>query len=169
MENHIETIEGVIEWLEENNENRLDPSKTVQMNDVDESDPNVILNQQGFSPAGSGEDREVYILPDGEHVAKIDVTSQEQNVNEINRWKRAEEKSDVNASEVFAPIVDYDDNEHKWVIVKKVETIGLMDDDWEKIDENTDYELLQDLGVENMDECEFGWYENEIVAYDYGH
>jgi hypothetical protein len=44
-----------------------------------------------------------------------------------------------------------------------------MDDDWEKIDENTDYELLQDLGVENMDECEFGWYEDKIVAYDYGH
>jgi hypothetical protein len=168
MEKHIKTIEKVISKLEKNNETRLDPSELSALDGIGEDNPNVILNEEDFSPLGSGENREVYGLPDEEHVVKIDLTIGNQNENEVERWQRCVEDLDIDASEVLAPIVEYDEEDYKWVIMKRVDSIGLMDDDWEKIDENTDYSLMKEIGLNDVETLEFGWYQDEIVAYDFG-
>lgn len=168
MEQHIRTIEKVISKLEKNNETRLDPSEMSALDGIEEDNPNVILNRKNFSPLGSGEDREVYELPDEEHIVKIDLTIGNQNKMEVKRWQRAVDKPDTEESEIFAPIVDYDEDDYKWIIMKKVDNIGLMDDDWEKIDDNTDYSLLKEMGINDVETVEFGWYRNKIVAYDFG-
>lgn len=166
MEEYVQTIERVVKQLENSDRQRLNPSKVIRSS-VPDKDPDRILNEENFSPIGSGEDREVYELPDEEHVVKIDLSDQEQNTKEVKRWVKARQDEEIDESDVLVPIVEYDD-EYKWVIHKKVDSIGLMDDDWSEIDEQTDYDLLEELGVQDLDTLEFGWYEGTIVAYDYG-
>ena len=166
MDEHVQTIEKVIDELESSNKQRLNPSKVIRP-DVPDEDPDRTLNKNDFVPVGSGEDREVYELPDKKHVVKIGLSDQEQNMKEVERWMKAEENSDINESNALAPIVRYDDS-YKWIISKKVDPIGLTDDGWTQIDEQTDYNVLEELGIQDLETLEFGWYEEQIVAYDYG-
>lgn len=166
MEEYVQKIETVVRQLEASDRQRLNPSKVINSS-VPDKDPDRILNEENFSPIGSGEDREVYELPDEKHVVKIDLFDQKQNVKEVERWIKAKEDKEIDESKVLVPIVEYDD-EYKWVIHKRVDPISLTDDDWTKIDEQTDYDLLENLGVQDIDTLEFGWYDEEIVAYDYG-
>lgn len=166
MEKHKKTIERVIRRLESEGRSRLDPTKVMNAS-IPEDDPDRIMNENDFSPIGSGEEREVYELPDSEKVVKIDLVDQEQNMNEVERWEKAEQDPEIKENEVLTPIVQYDE-EYKWVIYEKVDVISLTDDDWSKIDDQTDYDLLEKIGVEDIDTVEFGWYDDNIVAYDYG-
>lgn len=167
MEKHKKTIERVIRRLESEGRSRLDPTKVMNAS-IPEDDPDRIMNKNDFSAIGSGEEREVYELPDSEKVVKIDLVHQEQNMNEVERWEKAEQDPEIKENEVLAPIVQYDE-EYKWVIYEKVDVISLTDDDWSEIDDQTDYDLLEKIGVEDIDTVEFGWYDDNIVAYDYGH
>lgn len=166
MDKKTESINEVVKQLEKRDRERLNPSKVINPS-VEGTNPERILEENELSIAGTGPVRDVYELPDGEHVVKFSLADPSENKREIEIWEEAKSRPDIDEHEIICPIVKYHD-EYKWMIQKKVKEIDLMHEDWNKIDEHTDYELLKELGAENLDGLEFGWYQDNIVAFDFG-
>lgn len=118
-----------------------------------------VLNN--YNIKGEGNSR-IVIECDGK-IIKFAKYNVQQNKHEVKNWEKSKNE---NINHLFAPVIDYDSENYKWLVMEKLETKREISVKQFKkvIDEllNKNF-IIRDISIND-----FGYLENNIRIFDYG-